>query len=612
MVVKANWLYFCCLSIGIVFMIGADFPVMAIAPQYPETPEPEAPVINRQTLPLALENIEQRVRGVTVRVTASQKALSGVSVKNAGSGILIGRQKGAYFVITNSHVVKAATDIQVGTSDDKFHTATLVNSVNFQSIDLVLLSFQSSAVYPTARLGRTSDLKIGDWVFATGFPRRSQTWKFAEGQYALAAPKTMESGYAFGYSSEVESGMSGGAVVDAYGRVIAVNGFHARPLWGKPSYLYNNGEKPCEPIRQEMANLSWAIPMETVIQFMPNLRVATLETVKTNGTFPTPFATNHPSPEFWQWRASYLNKCAAVPLPPLVNLVWTNAVLPPVTFAPKSVYPQVYREDYMSESDFLKFDRRSLTTVALTFSFTLVSTIASPLIPNVSAIAEIPEPQPVKINSEDAPAIAQTTQSVRVNSEADQMARAQISLSQAQGFFEQGLYDRAKIMVNQAIDLNPNSPLAWQLLGNCLKKLGRDQEALSAYDQAIKLLSVAKDNAIAPTNPNSLNNSSQASTQIYSQSTNDIVQLWTERARTLDRLNRFQESVAAYDQALELRCQEQSLRINEPLPSVCENYLFPPPSANSPTPNNTNRSVIVPVSPSQQPTTPSKPNRTVW
>jgi tetratricopeptide (TPR) repeat protein len=192
------------------------------------------------------------------------------------------------------------------------------------------------------------------------------------------------------------------------------------------------------------------------------------------------------------------------------------------------------------------------------------------------------------------------------------MARAQISLSQAQGFFEQGLYDRAKIMVNQAIDLNPNSPLAWQLLGNCLKKLGRDQEALSAYDQAIKLLSVAKDNAIAPTNPNSLNNSSQASTQIYSQSTNDIVQLWTERARTLDRLNRFQESVAAYDQALELRCQEQSLRINEPLPSVCENYLFPPPSANSPTPNNTNRSVIVPVSPSQQPTTPSKPNRTVW
>ncbi|MEI6331780.1 MAG: hypothetical protein WCP16_21255 [Pseudanabaena sp. ELA645] len=131
-------------------------------------------------------------------------------------------------------------------------------------------------------------------------------------------------------------------------------------------------------------------------------------------------------------------------------------------------------------------------------------------------------------------------------------------------------------------------------------------------------MSVAKDTAIAPTNPNTFNNSSQTSTQIYSQSTNDIVQLWIERARTLDRLNRFQESVAAYDQALKLRCQEQSLRVNEPLPSVCENYLFTPPTVNnsnnsSITPNNTNRSsVIVPVSPSQQPTTPSKPNRSVW
>jgi hypothetical protein len=468
----------------------------------------------------------------------------------------------------------------------------------------------------TARLGRTSDLKIGDWVFATGFPNRSRAWKFAEGQYALAAPKTIESGSAFGYSSEVERGMSGGALMDAYGRVVAVNGFHAKSLWGKPTYLYSTGEKPCEPIREEMANLSWAIPIETVIQFMPNLRVATLETVKTNGNFQNPFVANNPSSEFWQWRASYLSKCAVVPLPPIVNLAWTNAALPPVTFSPKSIYSQVYRDDYMSEFDFLKFDQRSLTTAALSFSFTLISTVVSPLGPNATAIAEIP--QPVKINSEDVPAIAQTTQSGRVNSEADQMARAQISLSQAQVFFEQGLYDRAKILVNQAIDLNPNSSLGWQLLGNCLKKLGRDQEALSAYDQAIKLLSVAKDNSIAPTNPNTFNNSSQTSTQINNQSTNDIVQLWTERARTLDRLNRFQESVAAYDQALKLRCQEQSLRVNEPLPSVCENYLFPPPTVNnsnnsSITPNNTNRgSVIVPVSPSQQSTTSPKPNRSVW
>jgi tetratricopeptide (TPR) repeat protein len=183
------------------------------------------------------------------------------------------------------------------------------------------------------------------------------------------------------------------------------------------------------------------------------------------------------------------------------------------------------------------------------------------------------------------------------------------------------------MLVNQAIDVNSNNPLAWQLLGNCFKKMGRDQDALTAYDQAIRLLSVAKETAIAPANinsgninpnPNNYNNPNnspqvfiQPTNQSMNQSTSDIVQLWTERARTLDRLNRFQESVTAYDQALKIRCQEQALRTNEPLPTFCQPYLFPSPT----TPNNSNRdAVIVPVSPSgsSQSPTQSKPNRSIW
>jgi S1-C subfamily serine protease len=610
MVINATSLRLFWVFVWGVGLIVGNCSVMAIAPEYPLT------TIEREKLPLALENLEQRGRAVTVRVIASEKSSSGITVKNAGSGILISKQKTTYFIITNNHVLKASTNVQVVTPDDKSYTATLVNALNFPSIDLALLSFQSQVVYPTARLGRTRDLKIGDWVFATGFPRRSQSWKFAQGQYTLAAPKPMESGYAFGYSSEVEIGMSGGAVMDAYGRVIAVNGVHAKPLWGKPSYLYATGEKPCEPIREEMANLSWAIPMETVIQFMPDLRFASLETVQTKDNFPNPFSATYPSPEFWQWRASHLSKCAAVPLSQLVSLAWTNAALPHLTFSSLSLYPKIHLEDYMSEFDFLRFDRRSLVNSALTFSFTIASTVASTLaapalLTNTPAIAQIP--QPVIDNTENV-LITQIPQSMRSNSEEDQRAKAQIYLSQGQTLFEQGQYDRAKIIVEQAIDLNLNNPLAWQLLGNCLKKMGRDQEALSAYNQAIKLLSVAKDTEI--TNAN-LNGASQVSAQSYGQSKNDIVQLWLERARTLDRLNRYQESVTSYDQALKLRCQEQLLRVNEPFPSVCQNYLLPETGSNikSPVtaPNDVNQgSVTRPMSPSQQPTTPSKPNRSVW
>ena len=216
------------------------------------------------------------------------------------------------------------------------------------------------------------------------------------------------------------------------------------------------------------------------------------------------------------------------------------------------------------------------------------------------------------------PSDAQLSQSVGVTPEADKKAQTQIYLSQAQALFDQGLYDRSMALVNQAIDASPNNPLVWQLLGNCLKKMGRDREALTAYDQAVRLLSV-NSVAIAPTLPNV---SSQVVAQPNSQPSNDIGQLWIERARTLERLIQFQESVEAYDQALKIRCQEQTQRPNEVLPPVCQAYLFSTPNAASQNnfpatlPQNSNRNtVIIPVSPPsaapQQPTS-SKNNRGIW
>jgi S1-C subfamily serine protease len=266
--------------------------------------------IDLQYLPRSPEKIEQRAREVTVRV---------ISEKNAASGILIDKRGSTYLVLTNKHVLQADNNIKVGTFDGKLYPANLVKSVDFQLADLALLSFQSNALYAAARLGKSSDLEIGEWVFSTGFPMRSQAWKFAEGQYILSTPQPMQYAYAFGYSSAVEKGMSGGPVMDAYGRVIAVNGVHANPLWGKPSYRYANGEKPCDPINEEMTNLSWAIPMETVIQFMPDLRAAPLEAVDKTESFPNPFASNRPLPSLLQKRAKLISKCVVPPLEIMVG-----------------------------------------------------------------------------------------------------------------------------------------------------------------------------------------------------------------------------------------------------------------------------------------------------
>ena len=257
-----------------------------------------------EQLPQALSSVETRSREITVRV---------ITDHNAASGILIDRKDTTYFVITNQHVLHNYKEIKIGTFDDQLYLGTVVDSINFQGLDLALVSFNSSKLYAAARLGRSGDLMIGDWVVSTGFPMRSQNWKFADGQYSLDLPQPLKYGYSFGYSSAVEKGMSGGPVFDMYGRVVAVNGVHANPIWGKPTYRYANGEKPCEPMQEAMTELSWAIPMETVIQFMPHLRTTNLETVRDFGDHKANlFIGNQTIPNLLQTRAKLLKNCVVI------------------------------------------------------------------------------------------------------------------------------------------------------------------------------------------------------------------------------------------------------------------------------------------------------------
>ena len=258
-------------------------------------------------LPYPIEQLEQRAKNVTVKV---------VSDRNAASGVIIDKAKDVYFVITNRHVVEKVKTIQVVTMDGKIHGSEIVKSIDFKDLDLELISFKSTLPYETARLGRADDLKVGDLVFASGFPKPSQTWKFAEGQHILSTPQPLQYGYSFGYNSHVEKGMSGGAVLDMYGRVIAINGIHANPLWGKPVYRYANGNKLCEPMQDALAGLSWSIPVENVIDSITHLKTTPLSTVKQsfNGqVFFNPFIGSQIMPNVLQNRANLALGCIALP-----------------------------------------------------------------------------------------------------------------------------------------------------------------------------------------------------------------------------------------------------------------------------------------------------------
>lgn len=224
----------------------------------------------KQPLPQRAEDLAktamfQKARSITVKVFSGD---------NWGSGIMIQRQNQVYTVITNDHVLQSGETYRIQTPDGKIHSATRFLPTQFAGKDLALLQFSSTkSDYKIGILGSSSALKEGDKVYAAGFPVEanksdSAGWKFTHGRVSLIPEKSLEDGYQLGYDNQIEKGMSGGPVLNFAGEVIAVNGMHAYPLWGDP-YVFQDGSKPCEPMRELMVRSSWGIPIEKFLQSAP-------------------------------------------------------------------------------------------------------------------------------------------------------------------------------------------------------------------------------------------------------------------------------------------------------------------------------------------------------
>lgn len=83
-----------------------------------------------------------------------------------GSGVIIDGKKG--FIVTNHHVVAKATEMKVITSDQKEHKAKLVGSD--PRSDLAVIQIEVHDQLPTANIGDSDDLMIGETVIAIGNP----------------------------------------------------------------------------------------------------------------------------------------------------------------------------------------------------------------------------------------------------------------------------------------------------------------------------------------------------------------------------------------------------------------------------------------------------------
>ncbi len=84
--------------------------------------------------------------------------------KSLGSGFIISKDG---YVLTNYHVIKDADEIIVRLSDRRELLAELIGE-DLRS-DVALLKIDATGL-PVARIGKSSDLEVGEWVLAIGSP----------------------------------------------------------------------------------------------------------------------------------------------------------------------------------------------------------------------------------------------------------------------------------------------------------------------------------------------------------------------------------------------------------------------------------------------------------
>jgi S1-C subfamily serine protease len=186
---------------------------------------PGAPEVDRELLDSysrAVVAVVEQVGPAVVSISAGSHRPGGpAGVVGAGSGVIFTPDG---YVLTNSHVVHAATDLGVTLTDGSTLGATLVGSD--AATDLAVIRADGSGL-PVAQFGESASLRAGQLVVAIGNPFGFQSTVSAGVISALG--RSLRSGTGRLIENIIQTdvalnpGNSGGPLVDTRTRVIGIN-----------------------------------------------------------------------------------------------------------------------------------------------------------------------------------------------------------------------------------------------------------------------------------------------------------------------------------------------------------------------------------------------------
>jgi serine protease Do len=140
-----------------------------------------------------------------------------------GSGVIVD-PKG--YIVTNRHVVEKADRIRVKLLDDPpgvLHDAKVIGSD--QETDLAVIKIDSDKPFPTAKLGNSESMQVGDWVLAVGSPfglSETVTAGIVSAKGRNIVPNRQFQSF-IQTDAAINPGNSGGPLVNMNGEVIGIN-----------------------------------------------------------------------------------------------------------------------------------------------------------------------------------------------------------------------------------------------------------------------------------------------------------------------------------------------------------------------------------------------------
>lgn len=151
-----------------------------------------------------------------------------------GSGVIISEDG---YIVTNNHVVKDASEIEITLNNKKSYTAKLIGTDS--KMDIALLKINADEKLPYTVFANSDSVKIGEWVLAVGNPY-NLTSTVTAGIVSAKARNLDSSGIQSFIQTDaaVNPGNSGGALVNTHGQLIGINTMISSPTGSYTGYSF--------------------------------------------------------------------------------------------------------------------------------------------------------------------------------------------------------------------------------------------------------------------------------------------------------------------------------------------------------------------------------------